>query len=164
MNDRQFRLSCFEHKEINMNWNYIEANWKQFKAKVLGKPANDQQDRAADKQVVSTAMINKSSTKNDCMLTEELQSRRAVLRGALAIGCYLFAPTALISAQAVAADSAAPTAGKKVSKASVKYQNSAKGEEKCSGCINFIAESNTCKRVEGKINPNGHCILWAKKG
>jgi hypothetical protein len=135
-----------------MNRNYIEENWKQLKAKVkaaLGKPDN---------------LFDKSLTKSDCVMNEELQSRRAVLRGAFAVGCCLFAPIALISAQAAAADSAAPTAGKKVSKASVKYQNSAKGEEKCSGCINFIAESNTCKRVEGKINPNGHCILWAKKG
>ncbi len=139
-----------------MNRNYIEENWKQLKAK-LRKPASDQLDKTADKRV-GTAI------KNDCMLNEELQSRRAVLRGVLAVGCCLFAPIALISTQAAGADSAAPTAGKKVSKASVKYQNSAKGEEKCSGCINFIAESNTCKRVEGKINPNGHCILWAKKG
>jgi len=29
--------------------------------------------------------------------------------------------------------------------------------------MNFIAESNTCKLVEGQISPDGWCVLWAKK-
>jgi hypothetical protein len=27
--------------------------------------------------------------------------------------------------------------------------------------MHFIAESNTCKLVEGKISPEGWCIIWA---
>ena len=27
----------------------------------------------------------------------------------------------------------------------------------------FIAESGSCKLVEGKISPDGWCTLWAKK-
>lgn len=62
---------------------------------------------------------------------------------------------------APSADSAAPAA--KVSQASVQYQTQPKGEQKCSTCTHFIAESNTCKLVEGQISPEGWCVLWAKK-
>lgn len=113
-------------------------------------------------------------------MNEETPSRRAVLRGALTVGCSLFLPAALFgcdskpkpssgsavpaapaaSAPATAADSAAP---KKVSQASVQYQAQPKGELKCSGCANFIADSNTCKLVEGQISSEGWCALWVKK-
>jgi len=93
---------------------------------------------------------------------EELLSRREVLRGALMVGCSLFVPIALFSSSANGADSIAP-AIKKVSKKSVMYQNQPKGEQKCSTCMNFIAATKTCKRVEGPIDPNGWCVLWAKK-
>jgi hypothetical protein len=59
-------------------------------------------------------------------------------------------------------ESAAPAAPAKVSQASVKYQTQPKGEQKCANCMHFIAESNTCKLVEGNISPEGWCILWAK--
>jgi hypothetical protein len=62
---------------------------------------------------------------------------------------------------APSADSAAPAA--KVSQASVQYQTQPKGDQQCSGCMHFIAESNTCKLVEGQISPDGWCTLWAKK-
>ncbi len=62
---------------------------------------------------------------------------------------------------APSADAAAPAA--KVSQASVQYQTQPKGEQQCSGCMHFIAESNTCKLVEGQISPDGWCTLWAKK-
>jgi hypothetical protein len=118
----------------------------------------------------------------------KIPSRRVVLRGALAVGWGLLLPAALFgcekkdagstgaapeapppgpeaaapeSASATSADSAAPVA--KVSKASVQYQTEPKGDQQCSGCLNFIAESNTCKLVEGEISPSGWCTLWAKK-
>jgi hypothetical protein len=62
---------------------------------------------------------------------------------------------------APSADAAAPAA--KVSQASVQYQTQPKGDQQCSGCMHFIAESNTCKLVEGQISPDGWCTLWAKK-
>jgi hypothetical protein len=58
---------------------------------------------------------------------------------------------------------AADAPAKKVPQASVQYQTKPKGEQKCSNCINFIAESNTCKLVEGKVSPEGWCMLWVKK-
>lgn len=118
----------------------------------------------------------------------DVPSRRIVLRGALAAGCSLLLPTALMGCdspqQMGSADTdtlppatgpgavsplnppsdqmaAAPTEAVKSSQASVQYQAQPKGEQKCSNCMNFIAESNTCKRVEGTVSPQGWCIIWA---
>jgi len=123
------------------------------------------------------------------MAQEEIPPRRVVLRGALALGCGLLAPSALFGcgkqeadstgaapetalpsadsamqapdAPETSAESAAPAAAK-MPQASVQYQTEAKGDQQCSGCIHFIAESNTCKLVEGQISPNGWCTLWAQ--
>lgn len=116
-------------------------------------------------------------------MNEKIVSRRAVLKGALTVGCGLWMPLVLSgcsdkSAEKSAASlpgstpspapggsSSAPTPATtaKVSQASVQYQIQPKGDQKCSLCINFIAESNTCKLVEGQVSPEGWCILWAKK-
>jgi hypothetical protein len=109
---------------------------------------------------------------------EEIPPRRVVLRGALAVGCGLLLPAALFGCDSkkgetstgaapagapdTSADTAAPAAAK-VSQASVQYQTQPKGDQKCSGCMHFIAESNTCKLVEGQISPDGWCTLWAQK-
>jgi hypothetical protein len=101
-----------------------------------------------------------------------------VLRGALAVGCGLLLPAALFgcdskkgenstgaapdSSPTPSADTAAPAETAKVSQASVQYQSQPKGEQKCDGCLHFIAESNTCKLVEGQISPDGWCALWAQ--
>ena len=116
---------------------------------------------------------------------EAIPPRRVVLRGALAVGCGLLLPAALFgcdskkgetstgvapsgaqdtpaTAPDSSADAAAPAAAK-VSQASVQYQTQPKGEQKCSECLHFIAESNTCKLVEGQISPDGWCALWSRK-
>jgi hypothetical protein len=110
---------------------------------------------------------------------EDVPSRRVVLRGALAVGCGLLLPAALFgcdskkgesstgaapdSSPTPSADTAAPAETAKVSQASVQYQSQPKDEQKCDGCLHFIAESNTCKLVEGQISPDGWCALWAQK-
>lgn len=120
----------------------------------------------------------------------DMPSRRNVLRGALAAGCSLLLPAALMGcdapqdvgsvgsdslpsdAEALSATSpspdrssdrmaAAPAEAVKSSQASVQYQAQPKGEQKCGNCMHFVAESNTCKRVDGTINPQGWCIIWA---
>ena len=108
-------------------------------------------------------------------MKEEIPPRRVVLRGALAVGCSLVVPIALSGcdskkgadspspAPATSTKSAAPAATTKVSQASVQYQAQPKGDQKCSGCVHFIAGSNTCKLVDGQISPEGWCSLWAKK-
>jgi hypothetical protein len=113
---------------------------------------------------------------------EAVPSRRVVLRGAFAAGCGLLFPgllgcekkeptgapepaapePAAPAAPGPAAEQAAP-APAKVSQASVQYQTQPKGDQKCADCLHFIAESNTCKLVEGNISPNGWCVLWARK-
>jgi len=141
-----------------MDWNIVEGKRKLFKDKV----------------------------------NEEVPPRRVVLRGALAVGCGLLLPASLFgcdskkgetstgaapsgspetstnsaapdSSPAPSAESAAPTTTAKVSQASVQYQSQPKGEQKCDGCLHFIAGSNTCKLVEGQISPDGWCVLWAQK-
>ncbi|MBW8329762.1 MAG: hypothetical protein K0M48_11610 [Thiobacillus sp.] len=117
---------------------------------------------------------------------DEVPSRRVVLRGALAVGCGLLLPAALFgcdskkgesstgaapntgsagpdSSPTPSADAAAPASTGKMTQASVQYQTQPKGEQKCGGCLHFIAESNSCKLVEGQISPDGWCSLWAQK-
>lgn len=110
-------------------------------------------------------------------VNEKIPPRRVVLRGALAVGCGLLLPAALFgcgkkdeSATGAAPaggppspDAAAPAVPGKSSQASVQYQAQPKGDQKCDGCLHFIAESNTCKVVEGQISPDGWCILWVPK-
>lgn len=115
------------------------------------------------------------------MIKGEPLSRRDVLRGAVAVGFGLLVPSVLLGCDSgskgagptgsapasppapSAPDSAAPKDAPKVPQASVQYQTQPKGEQKCANCVNFIAESNTCKVVEGQISPEGWCTLWAKK-
>ncbi|MBW8305279.1 MAG: hypothetical protein K0M46_00125 [Thiobacillus sp.] len=126
--------------------------------------------------------MNQDIDKGNKKQNEEIPPRRVVLRGALAVGCGLLLPAALFgcgkkdesATGAAPADStasgtdatpnaAAPGAPGKSSQASVQYQDQPKGDQKCDGCLHFIAESNTCKVVEGQISPNGWCILWIQK-
>ena len=117
--------------------------------------------------------------------------RRIVLRGALAAGFGLLAPATLLgcdsqsptgsagsSSLSPASDlmppaptspapdrmSAAPADTTKVSQVSVRYQPQPRGEQRCANCMHFIADSNTCKRVEGTISPEGWCVIWANAG
>jgi hypothetical protein len=53
--------------------------------------------------------------------------------------------------------------GGKTSQAAAKYQGQPKGNQKCGNCMHFIAESNTCKVVEGSVSPEGWCTLFAAK-
>lgn len=114
---------------------------------------------------------------NDRM--EEITSRRVVLRSALAVGCGMLLPAILIgcdskkveSTTAAAPDtkadasakSATPAAPGKVTQASVQYQAQPKAGQKCLDCTHFVAESNTCKVVEGQISLEGWCLLWVQK-
>jgi len=119
---------------------------------------------------------------------EEVLPRRLVLRNALAVGCGLLLPAILIgcdskkteSAAAAPANAqdtgasastdsgaasvspAAPATPGKVPQASVQYQNQPKGVQQCSGCMHFVAETNTCKVVEGEVSPDAWCLLWVQ--
>ncbi|HAF44279.1 MAG TPA: hypothetical protein DCK83_04865 [Gallionellaceae bacterium] len=90
---------------------------------------------------------------------DEVLSRRTFLRGTLMVGCSLLVSAALYRSAPVLAD----TGVKKLAQSGVKYQSHPNGTSKCSGCVNFIAASGSCKLVEGKIGPDGWCMLWSKK-
>jgi len=67
------------------------------------------------------------------------------------------------AASADAGGKGAAGQGGKMSQAQAQYQNRPKGDQKCANCVQFVAESNTCKVVEGNISPEGWCMLWVKK-
>lgn len=92
-----------------------------------------------------------------------MQSRRSVLRGIFVATCALLVPVTFIRSADVMAATEPAMKTKKVSKASVSYQAKPNGEKKCGGCANLIASSNTCKRVQGKVSPEGWCGLWTQK-
>lgn len=110
---------------------------------------------------------------------EDILPRRQMLRTALAVSASLLLPitifgcdskkgatpsnTAPANSTTPSADSATPNTVGKATQASMQYQTHPKGEQKCSGCVHFIAESNTCKLVDGQISPEGWCLLWTKK-
>lgn len=92
-----------------------------------------------------------------------MQSRRHVLHGIVAATCALLVPVTFISATDASAATEPASKTRQVSKASVNYQSKPNGAKKCSGCANFIASSNTCKRVQGAVSPQGWCGLWTQK-
>jgi hypothetical protein len=49
-----------------------------------------------------------------------------------------------------------------VSQKSVSYQTQPKDSQHCDACNNF-QPPNACKMVDGEINPQGWCSLFAKK-
>ncbi len=64
--------------------------------------------------------------------------------------------------------SATTTAEAKSSKSAVKYQNTPKGSQKCSGCKFFVpgktsSAMGSCSIVNGSISPNGWCVAYTKK-
>ena len=165
-----------------MNWNIVEGNWKQFKGLVKtqwNEVAHDHRDVIVGKRGELAGKIHKASPQAEGTRRREIPPRRLVLRGALLLGCSSLVPIALVGcdskkdanssstappgAPATSAGSAAPAATTKVSPESVQYQAQPKGEQKCSGCLNFVAESNTCKLVTGQVSSEGWCSLWAKK-
>ena len=78
-------------------------------------------------------------------------SRRSLLQrtaGAAGAAVILGAPPNAVSAVP------------KISKQAVAYQDHPDGDKRCDKCVQFQAP-NTCKMVEGSINPQGSCRLFA---
>jgi len=112
-------------------------------------------------------------------MKEHDSKRRTVLIGTLAAGAALMLhgckgkqeEASVDSEAAPAPQGAAPAAPQgerrmddeptpKMSKDGAQYLETAQGDQNCSGCENFIADSKTCKVVEGEVNPKGWCIFW----
>jgi len=154
------------NKELEMSWINVESNWKQFKDKVKAQWANFGKDRRdAGEPVELTDMLQGVSPIWGDSTMEDFPSRRMVLRGALALGCSLFVPLSLsgcgskkvadnssaepVSPPATSTASPAPAIPGKLQQASIQYQAQLNGDQKCAQCMRFIAESDTCKLVEG---------------
>jgi uncharacterized protein YjbJ (UPF0337 family) len=165
-----------------MTWDTVEGHWNQLKGLVItqwNEIAHEHRDVIVGTHGALAGKIHKASPQTECTIRREVPPRRLVLRGALLLGCSSWVPIALVGcdakketnssrtappgAPATSAGSAAPAATSKVSPESVQYQAQPKGEQKCSGCLHFVAESNTCKLVAGQVSPEGWCSLWAKK-
>jgi hypothetical protein len=78
-------------------------------------------------------------------------SRRGLLRAA-AIGV----------GTGVLAGGGAVAATPKFSQAQAKYQATPKGAQRCAVCSQFVAPAS-CKTIDGKISPNGWCVMFAPK-
>ena len=71
----------------------------------------------------------------------------------------LFWTAALANAATLVDGSRQARAQQKVSKELAQYQDSPKDGHKCSEC-SFFVQPNSCKAVDGEINPEGWCQLW----
>jgi hypothetical protein len=78
-------------------------------------------------------------------------SRRIVLLRSA--GCAAGAAASLLPLRQAAA---------KMSQASVAYQDTPKGDQKCSNCSLFQAPK-ACTLIDGDISPEGWCRFWVKK-
>lgn len=88
----------------------------------------------------------------------------ATLCASMLWGCTDKQQPAGTAAKPPAAPSSAPPGGSgKMSQADAQYQGTPKAEQKCSKCVHFIADSNSCKVVEGQISAEGWCKLFAAK-
>ena len=67
-----------------------------------------------------------------------------------------------VVAALVTVDVAKTDAQQKIAQKLVQYQQTPKKDQKCSGCLHFVPPDG-CKLVEGKINPEGWCALFAPK-
>jgi hypothetical protein len=84
------------------------------------------------------------------MIADQCDStRRAMLQGVL-----VAALAATFTARA--------EAQQKASQKMVNYQQTPKGDQECDKCLHFVPP-DSCKMVEGKINPKGWCSLFAPK-
>ena len=95
-------------------------------------------------------------TKESDMSATSGTSSRALSRRTILVrsaGCAAGAAALLLRPRQAAA---------KMSQPSVGYQDSPKGDQKCSNCSLF-QEPDGCTLVDGKISPEGWCKFWVKK-
>jgi hypothetical protein len=63
-------------------------------------------------------------------------------------------------------DGAAPSQPRsevaKITKAQAQYQEQPQDDQQCSNCVHFLADSGSCKLVQGSIAPEAWCMLWAQ--
>ena len=82
-------------------------------------------------------------------------SRRRVLQAWSGLVSFVLLGSGLLGSRPAEAQA-------KASQEQVKYQQTPKGKQDCSNCLQFVAPDQ-CKLVAGKINPKGWCLLYAAK-
>lgn len=151
-----------------MNWKIIDGSWMQS-----GGKATPDKTPVTETDVPSRRIVLRGALAAGCSLLLPASLLGCSKKEASTAGTEppasspeMATPAPMESAapsSPAPMESAAPAAPAKVSQASVQYQTQPKDEKKCADCMNFIAESNSCKLVEGNISPDGWCTLWAKK-
>ncbi|MDP2028062.1 MAG: hypothetical protein Q8K12_00275 [Thiobacillus sp.] len=151
-----------------MNWKIIDGSWMQS-----GGKATPDKTPVTETDVPSRRIVLRGALAAGCSLLLPASLLGCSKKEASTAGTEppasspeMATPAPMESAapsSPAPMESAAPAAPAKVSQASVQYQTQPKDEKKCADCMNFIAESNSCKLVEGNISPNGWCTLWVKK-
>jgi len=68
----------------------------------------------------------------------------------------------IVGAAVLAGIPAPAPAQQKAAQKIVQYQEKPKGNQECDTCLHYVAP-DSCKLVEGKINPKGWCALYAPK-
>jgi hypothetical protein len=131
------------------------------------QPAAPQKDADMNRNCTTPHSTGATHNLGDKAQAAEDPGRRKVLRGALAMGCSLLIPVALVGCEPKpeipfrgADDTTATPQAAKVSQASVQYQAHPNEGRQCSQCQHFIAESNSCRMVAGNISNTGWCSLW----
>jgi len=154
-----------------MNWKILDGRWAQ-----TGKKAVPDDTPLTEADVPSRRVVLRGALAAGCSLLLPASLLGCSKKEASTASTEPTAPSPEMAAPASPApmesaapsspapmESAAPAAPVKASQASVQYQTQPKDGKKCADCMHFIAESNTCKLVEGDISPSGWCVLWAKK-
>ena len=154
-----------------MNWKVLDGGWMQSGGKAApGKPLLTETDVPSRRIVLRGALaagcslllpaslLGCSKKETGTVGTEPPASSPEMATPATPAPMESAAPSS-----PAPTESAAPAAPAKVSQASVQYQTQPKDGKKCADCMHFIAESNTCKLVEGNISPTGWCTLWIQK-
>ena len=49
----------------------------------------------------------------------------------------------------------------KTAKAAARYQDNPNGDKSCANCRLFLADSGTCRVVDGDISADAYCRFWA---
>ncbi len=84
-------------------------------------------------------------------LSMKMSRRSALLQGAVcAAGVATILVTNVNSAKAA-----------KLPQKSVGYRPTPNGDRQCSNCKLFVAPDE-CEKVDGKVSPQGYCVLWQK--
>ena len=84
-------------------------------------------------------------------------SRRQMLKNLRLAGAAGGAVALGLSGGSSAADNSS-----QLRKQDVRYQDQPKGDQRCSGCKNFVGPS-ACRVVQGSVNPDGWCLLFQAK-